>query len=342
MTRLRPTFLLLVALYLAACETVPRPQGLSISDIETDPRVQSFTLPQTPHGRMVIEAGLPNGRQVNLMLDTGATRSALYASEWEKLDTAGDGQKEVRIHGMLAADIQPLMTLPTLRLGTTTLRDVPIARLNNPEREARERELHDGILGMDILSQFHIYVDRPAEILKLIPKEIGQITPPPAWRIVSLKPNPFLEDGRALHFMDVRLGNALTPALLDTGSEFNLMNWNTSRFPQLRAVKSRLLKKWEIEGAVGTFQPVSKIRATDYRAGQKLFEGTDFIVLDFESLDVLGIEDNPFIIIGADALKNERYVLDFERDKLTFAPTDEDREYKSRGAMPLFTRRTRK
>lgn len=292
------------------------------------------------------------------MLDTGATHSALYASEWERLgqtmgQTTGqtmgqtigkavDGQQQVRIHGMLAADIQPLVTLPTLRLGTATLNDVPIARLNNPERKARDKELHDGILGMDILSQFHIYVDRPQEVLKLIPKDMGMISAPPSWRVVTLKPNPFLEDGRQLHFMDVRLGNALTPALLDTGSEFNLMNWNTSRFPQLRAVKSQLLKKWEIEGAVGTFQPVSKIRATDYRAGQKLFEGTEFIVLDFESLNVLGIEDNPFIIIGADALKNERYILDFERDKLIFAPTDEEREYKSRGSMPTFSRRRRK
>lgn len=342
MTFIRFLIVISVALVFSACETVPKATGISVAELDEDPRVLHFTLPETPHGRMVVDAGLPNGRIVKLVLDTGATRSALYAPEWESLNLAGQDAQIIRIHGMIAADMQPIVTLPTLQLGTATLKDTPFARLNVPERAARDKEIHDGILGMDILSQYHLYIDRPAGILKMVPNSLGALTVPPSWRIVTLKSNPFLEDGRELHFLDIRLGNALTPALLDTGSEFNLMNWNTSRFPQLRAAKRRLLKQWEIDGAVGTFTPVSKIRATDYRAGQKVFDGADFIILDFESLDVLGIEDNPFIILGSQALMTERYIIDFNRDELVFAPTNEEKNYKSRAAMPTFTKRLRK
>lgn len=173
---------------------------------------------------------------------------------------------------------------------------------------------------MDLLAGYHFYINQPGGELRLIPKTLGTVSPPPNWDMVQLTRNPFLDDGRELHFFQLRLGNALTPALLDTGSQFNMMNWNTERFPRLRAVKKTLRKNWELAGAVGVFQPVSKIASENARAGQKFWSTNEFIVLDFESLNVLGIDGKPFVIAGMPMFGAVPIIVDFENDKMYFAP----------------------
>lgn len=324
---------------ITACASAPKPYGLTLTDIEQDRRVITYDLPPTKFGRMVVEVGMPDGQSTMMMLDTGATRSAVFASESTRLGLTRLPGTTVRIHGMVGSGVQPVTKVPEMRLQGTVLRDVTLAILKNPDREARQKELHSGILGMDILSKFHLYVDGPQRILRLIPVGVGTPRVPTDWRIVDLEGNPFTEDGRALHFMKIRLGNSLTPALLDTGSELNLMNWNTSRFPQLRSLRRRLRETWVIEGANGTFDPVSKIGVDGFRAGQKRWGKDSFVVLNFDSLGILGMGDDAFVILGATALKNERYVLDFANDRLSFAPTTDTQDRPGRRVMPTSRKR---
>lgn len=312
------------AALLTGCVTVPQnPAGFDLDGLISSPDAQRFTLPPSPHGRMIIPMMLPNGRVVQMMLDTGATRSALYAREWDQLSDDAQPSENIRIFGMIATGVHPVKALSTVTLGTQDINDITIARLSNPTNTVAEKEIHDGILGMDILIRFHLYYDGPNNILMLVPKDIGPVRLPSAWRHVPLSSNPFLEDGRDLHFMKVRVGNALIDALLDTGAEFNLMNWNTDRFPQLRNARRRMLERWQVEGAIGEFKPIHRVNAYNIRMGQKFFERTQFVVLDFETLNVLGIDGRPFVIIGADSLKDERYLIDFEANRMSFAPIED-------------------
>lgn len=339
MTFFRAVFALLVCVMLCACATPARQTGLELQDIRKDRRVITYDLPETTYGRMVIDVGLADGRTLVMLLDTGATRSAIFESERARFDMPIIDGENMRIHGMIGSGLQPVVKASELRLQGTVLRDVPLAVLKDPESEARAKELHGGILGMDVLSQFHLYVDGKAGVLRLIPTALGTPRIPVNWKLVELEANPFFEDGRLLHFFKLRLGNSLTPALLDTGSEFNLMNWNTSRFPQLRAVKRRLRDTWVIEGATGQFDPVTKIRVEGYRAGQKFWKRDEFIVLDFNSLDILGIGGKPFVIIGASSLQGESYILDFQANRMAFAPNGEKEIFQNRGAAPVYRQR---
>ena len=85
---------------------------------------------------------------------------------------------------------------------------------------------------------------------------------------------------------------------MDTGAQFNMMNWNINRFPKLRTIKRKLRRNWVLQGAVGSFKPVSRIKAENARAGQKFWPESEFLVFDFESLNVLGIDGKPFVIAG--------------------------------------------
>jgi len=71
-----------------------------------------------------------------------------------------------------------------------------------------------------------------------------------------------------------------------------------------------------MQGAVGVFKPRTKVRLESFRGGQKFWSNKDFIILDFESLDILGVADQPFIIAGMNLFAGEAIFIDFERNFL--------------------------
>jgi len=321
---LRIWLVMTLIVVLAACASAPKgPLSLQAQlDHST-----TITLPliETPSELLLVKANLLNGHEGNFVVDTGATLTSIFPDMQTRLALMPNKTTSIRVHGMIAAQLQPLTELPSLNLGGTEMGPLPVAVIPRiKEKAGREARFldkdYDGIIGMDVLSRYHLYIDKKAGFLKLIPQALSAPNMPNDWAIVELTRNPFLEDGRKLHFFQLRLGNALTPALLDTGSQFNMMNWNTQRFPQLRAVKRKLRRNWEINGAIGTFKPVTKILSKNARAGQKFWGDNEFLVLDFKSLDVLGIDGKPFVIAGIPMMKEVAVLIDFENDRLYFAP----------------------
>ena len=318
---------LIVVLLLAGCASTPK-GPLSLQQQLEHPSTITLELLKLENESklLVVKAGLPNGDEGRFAIDTGATLSTIYTDVQRRLGLTTSERTAIRVHGMIASRLQPITEMPSLTLDQTELPPFRVAVLPRQEGETGnkrfERPEHEGIIGMDLLSGFHLYIDWPNQMISFIPIALGPANLPANWDVVELTRNPFLDDGRELRFFQLRLGNNLTPALLDTGAQFNFMNWNTDRFPQLRAARKQLRKDWELKGAVGTFQPVSKILSKNARAGQKFWNGNEFIVLDFESLDVLGIDGKPFVIAGIPMFSEEAVLIDFESDRLYFAPNN--------------------
>ena len=96
-----------------------------------------------------------------------------------------------------------------------------------------------------------------------------------------------------------------------------------------------------MQGAVGVFKPQTKIRLRHFRGGQKFWEDKDFIVMDFESLDILGVADQPFIIAGMNLFAGETIFIDFERNFLAIEsgvteddPYWEEKHQRRLGGLP--------
>jgi len=319
--------LMVAAVLFAGCVSTPK-GPLSLQQQIEHPSTITLELLANEAELLVVKAGFPDDSGGRFVIDTGATLSAIYPDVQQGLGLSPLERSSIRIHGMIAAQLQPITEMPSLRLEQKTLPPFRIAIIPRAdEQENNQRSTlpkNDGVIGMDILGEYHLYIDKPNAIIRFIPRALGPAVLPYNWNIVNLTRNPFLEDGRELHFFQLRLGNVLTPALLDTGSQYNMMNWNTKRFPRLRAVKKSLRKNWEIQGAVGTFKPVTKILSKNARAGQKFWGFHEFLVLDFESLDVLGIDGKPFVIAGMPMFSEGAVLMDFENDKLYFEPANNE------------------
>lgn len=321
----------IVGTVIAACATSVK-GPLSLRAQLEHPSTITLPLIETDSELLLVRAVLSDGGQGKFVVDTGATLSSIFPDVQTRLGLQPIERASIRVHGMIAAQLQPLTILHGVNLGGTILPSMRVAIIprTKPNIDASKQFSdadHDGIIGMDVLSRYHLYIDKFDGVLKLIPQTLGPPSVPVDWDVVELTRNPFLEDGRQLHFFQLRLGNGLTPALMDTGSQFNMMNWNTQRFPRLQAVKKRLRQDWEIEGAIGTFHPVTKILSKNARAGQKFWEKNEFLVLDFESLDVLGIDGRPFVIVGMPMLGETPLLIDFQSDRLYFAPDGKSADF---------------
>lgn len=308
-----------LSLLLLGCETTSAPPTeRELSKLLQHRSVVSLPL-EAGHGDLpVVKVGLGDGETGRFVLDTGATLTAIYQKTQRRLGLPSLDKYSVRVFGMFETDLQSMAQLQQLSLGKARIRDLKVAVLDTPPPS--DGPALDGLIGMDVLSKYRLLIDRHRGIITFLPNILGRINLPPSWRVIQLKPNPFTDEDRLLHFLEIRLGNKSTVSMLDTGSEYSMINWNTVRFPQLRALRRKLRRDWELEGAIGNFDPISKVRVENFRAGQQVWEYHNFIVLDFKTLTILGIADQPFVIAGSDLFSEKTMLIDFDADEIRIEP----------------------
>jgi len=321
-----------LAVLLVACQTTS-----SLSSKRSSPTLAKtlaerdvISVPYRIYGKSVFILDLKSheGKTLPFMVDTGATRSALFKSTVKKLDLVAEEDTTINIHGMMQNGRRPVVKVPALALDDLILSDLKMAVLDDREGVAESLINPAGLIGMDVLSDYRVFVDADLQTFNLIPKSLARPQIPTHWENVQLYKNPFKEvpDNHDLHFMEIRLGNKLLPALLDTGSEFSLMNWSVAVYPQLKRARRKLYETWLIEGALGTFDPMYKIKAQDFRSGQKYWDSKEFIVMNFDGLDILGVSEQPFLIAGSNLFSDQTFYMDFEDNIIRFKndrdPTD--------------------
>jgi predicted aspartyl protease len=256
-----------------------------------------------------------NGERLKFILDTGATRSALFERAHGRLFASDNDLTEVNIHGLSSVGSRELINVPMIRLGQFSFSDQTFVVLPNRQKSIQ----YDGLLGMDILGEFSLHFSRRNSFLRLIPKDLI-VEVPSNWQDVPLFPNPFIEDDRSLHFFEMQMSGDTIPVLLDTGAELNIMNWGLKSHPKLRKVYDALRKDWEYQGATGKFRPSIKVRVDLAQANEAVWKNKEFIIMKLDGLEILGVEDRFMAIIGLGFLENDEVFIDFERNILAVKP----------------------
>ena len=301
---------LLVVTFLAGCASGPR----TLQALADDPDTARMEISRTEQGLFVVNTALNGGEAVPFLLDTGATRSALFEDWLEDVDVTPD--RAVRVHGMAGVNIRNTVRVGSFHLGEETLPDLQMIVL--PAREYDTPPLYKpaGIVGMDVLSRYRLFARADSDRILLIPIDEPEPEVPSHWSVVQLVENPYNTKAQTLKFVEMRVNGVLGPALLDTGSAVNVMNFELADFPGVRAAKRRLRENWEVRGATEEFRPRVLLRDVDVRAGSRVWRDKNFVVKDVGSLDVLGVRGRPFIIAGADFFADETFYLDPSADVL--------------------------
>lgn len=314
---------IIMALCFAACQTLPS-GPLSLEQAFEENVAISLPLRVSDEGLLIVENVQIKGETLQFVLDTGATQSAIFQNSLDRLGLDLPFETETMVHGMIQSQKRRRVNIPKITIGPIQFSQKPLIILDNSKSDTQQRRNYDGLIGMDVLINYHMLIMPMEGELRLVPHE-RDIIVPSKWSRIELESNPFQSDNRALHFFYMRLAGRRTPTLLDLGSEFSILNWSAAQFPQIRHTRRRLKKDWELQGAVGTFRPTAKFKLEEFRGGQKFWKNKDFIVMDFESLDILGVNEQPFIIAGMNLFAEDTVFLDFKANIVAIKPKTVDR-----------------
>ena len=313
---------------LSACATSGAPldnQRLKPEVALQDMRVISVPFEQGRNGLLYVEMDINGERTAPFIVDTGATRTAIYKDLAKQVTSLPSEQEdEIHVYGLDGVGRHNIITLPHLKLAELLVEKTDVIILETPPHNINGLAA-EGILGLDILSNYRLLLDSKMKMLHLIPHQISPLDLS-EWFYVPLSENPYRDGYENLRFTEMRIAGKVTPALIDTGSEFTFINWKAADFSQVRRLRQRLKESWVIQGSVGEFRPTSRVRISSLRAGQKFWSNEDFIITDFESLDVLGANTEPFLVVGMNLLGDRDIYIDFANKELRIKPGQDDLE----------------
>lgn len=214
------------------------------------------------------------------------------------------------------------ITLPFLKMGTHSINELNVAILS--EQSSPDRHVDDpiGVIGLDILADFRILIDPGKQNILLIDSKTPPIELDRSWRHVSMIQSPYGKNIYRLHFVEVKVNGTATYALLDTGTEYNMMNWKFKNLWQLKEIRRSLKSDWEHRGAKGPFNPkalaeLSSTKSSNYDWGKQTF-----LVFDFKTFHHIGLKEKPLMIVGIPFLKNRAAMIDFPNNKIWLRETN--------------------
>ena len=316
--RLRPgalnCLLLFFTFVLSSCATLPSGH-IKFKNLANIDRVTEFPVLFEEDGLVVLPNIEIDGNPLNLILDTGATRSALFESAHERLYVSEGEAEQVNVHGLSNVGNREILKISEIKLGPYQFKNLTFVVLPNREKSLQ----YDGLLGMDVLGDFSLHFSRNKAFLRLIPKDLV-VKAPSNWQDVPLIPNPFKDDGRSLHFFEMQMSGDIIPVLLDTGAELNVMNWGLKSHPKLRQIYDALREDWEYQGATGKFRPSIKVRVDLAQANEAVWENKEFLVMRLDGLEILGVEERFMAIAGMNFIDNDEIFIDFERNTMSVKP----------------------
>jgi len=311
----RAAFVLLCGVLFFACQTTNHTKDLSLNKLITRKGVIVLKYQESENGLHFISMDY-EGNSGFFLLDTGATRSALFEGSNLKVIKHGEAAGTANIFGLAKSGVHTLITNSKLAIGDLKLGHISLAILPERRRSDYQRGdiVPDGILGMDVLSDYKVFIEAETKIVYLIPTDFPDPYLYAGWTPIQLFENPFIETEKKLHFFSLRVGQHLVSAILDTGAEFNAINWNATIIPELKRLRKRLKEDWEVQGAIGDFDPASRVVAHGIKAGRMKWDKHQFLVINFEHLASLGFDDAPLVIAGMPLFRNRSLFLDFEND----------------------------
>jgi predicted aspartyl protease len=214
---LRRAIFLLLCMFLAGCEVAPE-IDCSLTMVAQIPlEVQDHLL--------VVPAGI-NGKQVHLVVDTGAERTTITDGAADRLGLPHDPRYINQSLGIGGATTATDVTIDRLMLGGVHF---PINRIAVGAFSLRtERGLSaDGLLGADILLAFDLDIDVPEGRLTLYRSRVCPNAQPPwpepAFEITGVRTR---KDRLLLPF---ELDDVSGLAILDTGAQGNVIGVDMAR-----------------------------------------------------------------------------------------------------------------
>lgn len=300
------------------------PIDISLEEALARPTTVQIPYETSNRGLMIVEAELPDIGLKKFLLDTGATSSGVFAKSLPKGINIWPKGRDVRVHSISRTDVRETVQPPYLRLGGVELNGIQLVLINASKHDEILLNQTIGVIGLDILGRYKLYVDPPTHTVSLIDQAAPPITFSETWAHISMTEEVYNTSAFGLHFLELKMGGKRTFALFDTGAEYNVVNWNFKNIWQLSLRRRSMKRQWEYNGALGEFEPIGLSKIEGIKSRNYTWPQQTFSVFDIKSFEAIGLQDKPLMIACMPFFENRSLFIDFHNDDLWLYLVDRD------------------
>ncbi len=239
-----------------------------------------------------------------LVLDTGASHSALTARVAETLGIALDEKHSAMLRGATGSVRVPMIPVETLEVGDLLMepRRLPIV----PDALGGA----EGILGTDGLANKRIHIDFRRDSITIMRSRNEKATQ--GFATIPIK---FLR-GRLL-VVDAYLGGVPVLAVIDTGGQATLGNEALRTALAERRRKQMVVKPDEVTGATLDVQTGNRASTPSLAMGDILVRNAAMTFADFAIFEHWKMTEEPAMLVGMDVLGLlDTLIIDYRRREL--------------------------
>jgi hypothetical protein len=242
-----------------------------------------------------------------LVLDTGASRSALTSHVAQRLGGPGETPATIMVHGVTGSAIVPAIRVSQMEVGELLINSTTLPIVADAFGGA------EGVLGREGLQDKRIFADFTADRL-VISRSHGQRAKA-GFDVVPLK---FTHGG--LLAAEVYIGHVRAMAIIDTGGQQSVGN------PALRdALMRRPPSDAYVEDIIGVtldMQQGTSVRVPVMRMGNELaIRGARITFGDMSLFEHWNLMDEPMVLLGMDVLGLfDTLIIDYKLHELQIRP----------------------
>lgn len=261
-----------------------------------------------------------NGRSGYVfVLDTGAGRTAIADDVAALLDLPPG--PNVRVHGVTSAELAS-----TARIDRITFANRRFTRLETP-LFPRSQLAADGLLGLDVLSQFRMRFDLHRRRVSLTPSGPEVV----AHSITFATPTRLSREARTarrglfgqLILLTCKVDGVAVDAFIDSGAQYSIGNMALRR--ALRLDQAAREQPVQVYGVTGQTLMAESGVARGLEIDNRRLGPTPLLFADLHAFDALGLTEQPALLLGADVLiRFTEITLDFPRSSVRFGRARRD------------------
>ena len=284
-----------------ATEVPPEAEISEITIEAPEPRFAAPTL-RDRIGRIWAPVLINGHGPYRLVLDTGATHSAIIPRVVDKLGIPISALANIRVTGVTGTAIVPTIAVKRFEFGELSVDSTVLPIVADVFGGA------EGVLGTEGLADKRIKIDFAHDTVVILRSRGALDTAG-----VATLPLRQLRDH--LLAMDIRVANVRAKAIIDTGAQISIGN-NALRNVLMRH-NPRDMQKSEIQGVTLDVASGDSMRAPPIYVGPLIFQGMNITYGDMYIFDRWKLSNEPVLVLGMDVLGTvDLLVIDYRLRQL--------------------------
>jgi len=262
-------------------------------------------------GRIIVPVTINGRGPFRFMLDTGASGTALADSAQARLGPLPDAGAPISVLGVSGSAVLAAVHVDRLDAGEMHFRDLDLPVLAGPVLAGI-----DGILGMDSVDGMRMSADFVHNKVTIVESHGRRASS--QYGVVRVE---FLS--KRVLMSEAYVGGVRVKTIFDTGGPRTVGNPALLAALRRYRAKDEPLLETQVTDVTQTSQPGKVVRVPTVQLGAASINDLYVTFGDFDIFKIWGLDDQPALLIGMDALGTlAELTIDYRRKELQMLPRD--------------------